>query len=125
MDALQFYREEVDRQAYTAAVYRADGTSSYESTSMQQVGQIAVSISDATSVSETVTEGSDEDTSLRGLTTPTYDANGNLTETVAVNDELRLTNAPRRYTVTTKNGIPNDIDPEVWELGLERANVDE
>lgn len=121
MDVLDYFASSVKNQAYTFDVYRNTGGNSY-SEEKQKVGEVTVSISDRSSQSQTTVEGSDESVNFKGLLNPQYDENGTLTEVVFVNDELWRQNGEQRYVVKTKDGRPNDIEPDLWELGLDRAN---
>ena len=60
-----------------------------------------------------------------GRLLPEYAQHSETTATVGVNDELHQQDGPRQYVVQTKTGRPNDITPEMWEIGLERANTDD
>ena len=124
MDALQYLQSTVTHQAHTFAVYTQDGNNSYNSEYSDTGETVEMSVSDMSGSGETVTEGSDQSVSYRGTLNPSYDNNGDLTETVGVNDELRAVDGNQRYVVKTKTGIPNDIDPEVWQVGLQRANTE-
>ena len=123
MDALQYLQSTVAHQAHTFTVYTQDGNS-YNSDYSDTGETVDMSVSDMSGSGETVTEGSDQSVSYRGTLNPSYDNSGDLTEYVGVNDELRAVDGNQRYVVKTKTGIPNDIDPEVWQLGLERANTE-
>jgi len=121
MDSVDYFHSAVTEQTVLCDVYRdADGTS--YSDDDEQVGQAAVVITDASHTSETVTEGSDESVSYIGRLLPKRAQSSETTVTVQLNDELRHQNGPRQYIVRTKTGRPNDIAPDMWELGLERAN---
>ena len=124
MDALEYLRSEVTHQAHSFDVYTQDGGNSYNNDYSKSGETVEMSVSDMSGSGETVAEGSDQSVSYRGTLTPSYDNNGDLTKTVGVNDELRAVDGNQRYVVKTKTGIPNDIDPEVWQLGLERANTE-
>ena len=121
MYVTDYFSTSIGDQTYTFDVYRNTGGNSYDE-SMEDVGEVEVSISDVSSQSDTTVEGSDESVTYKGLLNPQYDMNGNLSEVVFVNDELRLQSGPKNYVVKTKDGHPNDIDPDIWELGLDRAN---
>jgi len=123
MDTLTYFNSEITDQSQTFAVYRQTGGTSYDTT-REQATTVRLSVTDLSAQSSTVTEGTDQDISYRGLVNPHYDENGQLVDVVQVNDELRHIDGPRRYRVETKVGRPNDIDPDVWELGLRRANSD-
>jgi len=120
MDATDYINSEVNG-GFEFAVFR--GGNSY-SGGMEDTGdRVIVDVTEAASQAADNVEGSSQDVSFRGLLNPSYDDSGGLTDVVKVNDELRLVgNKEIRYVVQTKQGQPNDIDPELWNLGLDRAN---
>lgn len=123
MDALDAIVASVTDQRITCDVYRDDSTSAYGG-DPSKVGTVDVAIFEPSSSSEVVVEGSGQDTSLTGLVVPTHDSNGDLVHDVEVNDELRVqSNEAKRYDVRVKDGVPNELDPDMWRLGLERANA--
>jgi len=122
MDALKYLRQEVTHQSYEFDVYSPDGGNSYDGGMTDTGNTVEMTVSDMSGTGETVTEGSDQDVSYRGMITPQYDNEGNLRHVTDVNDELRATDSEQRYVVKSKVGLPNDIDPDVWQLGLNRAN---
>jgi len=123
MDALDYIRSAVTEQTITCDVLREDNDSAYSS-EPQKVDEVDVAIFAPSASSQVVVEGSGEDTSLSGYVVPETDTDGNMVEYVTVNDMLRpQSNTERLYTVRTKVGRPNELDPDLWELGLERANA--
>jgi len=121
MDALSFMQSTVASVSVPMDVYRNTSTGSYDS-DKSSVGTVSVSVFAPTSVSEVVTEGSGQDTSLTGLAEPAPNA-GDPLPSVKVNDELRVQSNPeKRYVVKTKDGYPSDINPELVRLGLEPSN---
>jgi len=123
MDAIDYFNAEITDQSHAVTVHRETGGTSYDA-SREQVDTVRMSVTDLSAQSSTVTEGTDQDISYRGLLNPHYNTDGELTTVVKVGDELRVADGVRRYRVETKVGRPNDIDPDVWELGLSRANSD-
>lgn len=122
MDALDAIHSCLNEQTVTCAVYRQSDDGPYDG-DMTQVGTVDVAMSAPSPQAQVVIEGSMEDTSLVGHLVPEYDTSGTLIETIHVNDELRPQNTETRYAVRTKVGVPNELSPELWELGLERANA--
>jgi hypothetical protein len=123
MDALSFMHADVTAQSVTCDVYRDDGDTSYGSSGASKVGTADVAIYAPESTSEVVVEGSGQETSLTGLVVPERDDAGDLVHNVKVNDELRVQSQPeKRYEVRVKDGFPNELSPELWRLGLDRAN---
>lgn len=121
MDTLNYVTASVRENSRRFDVYRGQGSTYNGST--EKVDAVDAWVFDPTSTSISVVEGTDEDTSLTGLVVPSYDADGGLVERVHVNDELRLqSNTAKRYLVATKDGVPNELDPELWRLGLSHAN---
>lgn len=113
----------VEEQSVTCDIYRSSSSGAYSNQSATG-DTVDIAIFSPTSSSEIVVEGSGQETSMTGLIVPQYDANDNLVETVQVNDELRLqSDGSKRYDVKVKEGHPNEIDPELWRLGLDRANA--
>lgn len=126
MDALDYMRTSVTDQSVRCDVRRDQSSDSYSGPDYSTVGEVDVAIFDPSSSSVVVTEGSGEDTSLTGLVVPAYDTDGNLNERVHVNDRLRpQSNTAKLYEVRVKDGLPNEIDPDLWRLGLEHANQSE
>lgn len=121
MDTLDAIQNSVRDQSVTCNVYRDTDDGPYDS-GHTQVDTVAVAFSSPSAQSQVVIEGSFEETSVVGHIVPAYDSDNTLVHTVEVNDELRVSDA-QRYRVETKVGIPNEIDPELWELGLQRANA--
>lgn len=118
--ALREIQYHVTDQAVTCDIYRADDSDVYDE-SMSQVGTVEVAISDATSTSQLVVEGMDNEISVVGHVVPTY-TNNSLDDPLRVGDELRPQATAQRYDVQTKVGVPNEIEPELWVLGLDRAS---
>jgi hypothetical protein len=119
MEAAQFMRTDVATQARTFDVYRTSGRS-YDSSDTQD-GTVDVALSTASASGQVVTEGTDSNASFVGHAVPQYDGNGD--PAVRVGDELRLqSDTAKRYEVTDVVGLPDDVDPTLWELGLDRSN---
>jgi hypothetical protein len=90
------------------------------------VGTIDVTVFEPSSQQRVTIEGTSEDTSLTGLAVPQYDNNGDLQHVVEVSDRLKPQSRPeRQYEVRAKNGLPNELDPELWQLGLDVATSSE
>jgi hypothetical protein len=122
MDALQFLVTDVTDQAVTCDVYRDTSSDAYGG-SKTKVDSVDVAIFAPSSSSQVVVEGSGDETSFTGLVVPERDENDDLVESVHVNDELRVQgNTEKRFDVRVKDGVPNDLDPELWRLGLDKAN---
>jgi hypothetical protein len=121
MDALDAIHDCVDAQAMTCAVYRDTDDGPYDD-DLTQVDTVDVAFSSPSAQSQVVIEGSFEETSVVGHIVPAYDTDGALVQSVHVNDELRVSDT-QRYRVETKVGVPNEVEPELWELGLQRANA--
>jgi len=122
MDAVDYFHSSVTEQADAFDVYRSGGGNSYTD-SESKVGVAYIAISDVSAQFEVVTEGSDESVSYIGRYVPSDSTHSNSTVDVYPNDELRRQNGEQRYVVQTKAGRPNDITPEMWALGLDRANT--
>jgi len=125
MDALEAILGCVNRQAVTCDIYRDTGNGPYDDTLSDTGETVDIAIFAPNSQSQVVVEGSGQETSFTGHIVPEYDANGNLVDPVRVNDELRPQNTTKRYDVRVKDGVPNEMDPEIWQLGLDRANASE
>jgi len=123
MDPMDYIHTDLTDQSVTCAVYRSSGSGVYNDGLSDTGETVEVTLSEPSSSSVSHVEGIDEDTSLVGQVVPEYDDNGDLTERLEVNDELRaIAYEGKRYEVSTKDGIPNELDPEIWALGLEPAN---
>lgn len=122
MDALSYIKTDVADMAVTMDVYRKDDSGAY-SGDWTLVDTKNVHVFAPSSSSRVVVEGSGQETSLTGLTLPTYDTNDTLVDVIHVNDQLRYNG--KRYDVRVKDGLPNELDPELWKLGLDRANATE
>lgn len=123
MDALTFMQADVTSQAVTCNVYDSTSERQYGGGGKTKVDQVDVAIFAPSSSSEVVVEGSGQETSFTGLVVPRYGPDGTLIHHVDVNQELRVAaDESKRYEVRVKEGVPNDLDPEIWRLGLERAN---
>jgi len=122
MNAREYIVTDVADRATTCDIYRSDSDGVYNS-DYERVGETAVYIFSASSTTTISIEGSGQDTSLVGLTTPSYGRQGKLVHDVEVNDQLRVND--RQYRVETKDAIGDELDPQLWQLGLERANVEE
>lgn len=118
MLAVDYLLSETKDNETACTVFRTSGSQSYDSTS-EDVGETAIWLFDASASSNVVTEGTEEETSFTGMLRPSVD----LQDGVQVADELQFDGHPeRRYEVRTKVGIPTELDPDVWQLGIERAN---
>ena len=118
MRAVDYLLSETKEKETTCSVYRTSGSQSYDSTT-ENVGETVIWLFDASASSNVVTEGTEEETSFTGMLRPSAD----LQDGVRVGDELQFEGHPeRRYEVRTKVGIPTELDPDVWQLGIERAN---
>ena len=123
MDALDYFHSSITEQAVACDVYRSTGGNSYTDDT-GHVGVVYIAISDTSAQSETVIEGTDQSVSYIGRYVPSDSPYSNSTVDVYPSDELRLQDSEQRYVVQTKSGRPNDITPELWEVGLDRANHD-
>ncbi len=110
----------VTEQAVTCDIYRADDNGVYDE-SMSSAGTVDVAVSDASGTNQLVDEGMDTEVSMVGHVVPTY-TNNTLDDPLRVGDELRPHPTSQRYDVQTKVGVPNEIEPELWVLGLDRAS---
>ena len=122
MDGLDAIRNEVHRQSYTCDVRRVTGNGPYDDDTRSVVGTVEVAVSAPSASAQVVQEGSIEETSLVGHIVPETDTDGTLVESVHITDHLDVQNHPQKYVVRTKVGIPDAIDPDLWELALDRAN---
>jgi len=122
MDTLDAIHDSITDQAVWCDVYRDTSDGPYSDDTDTNVNTVKVAFSSPTAQSQVVVEGSFEETSVVGHVVPEYDTDGTLVQSVHVNDELRVDDT-HRYDVTTVVGIPNEIEPELWELGLQRANA--
>lgn len=124
MDATAFIQSDVTALADTFDVYRVDDndtSSAYDNGTFTDTGvDVHVRVHSPSSQQQVVAEGSGQETSYTGFLVPEYDVDGNLAHNVEVNDQLRMNG--KRYDVVVKDGIPNDHDPEIWRLGLDKAN---
>jgi hypothetical protein len=120
MDATAYIQSDVAEMAITMDVYRKEDSGAY-SGDFTKVGAADVHVFNPSSQQQVVVEGSGEETSMTGLKLPEYDIDDNLVEPVHVNDQLRV--GGKRYDVRVKEGIPNEIDPDLWRLGLDTANT--
>jgi hypothetical protein len=122
MDALDAIRGCLTEQTVTCDIYHPSGDGPYEGDLVDTGETVDVAIVSPTSQSQLVVEGSGQETSLVGHVVPEY-SNNRLQERVFVNDQLRPHNTGKRYDVRTKDGVPSPLEPELWQLGLERANA--
>jgi len=121
MDAVDWFHQSVNEDAYSFAVYESGGNSySDEQTATGET--VNITISDVSTQSSVVTEGTEQNVSYRGTYVPMYDASNRLRTVVEVGNELHRENGEQKYVVRTKVGRPNEINPELWYLGLDRAN---
>lgn len=120
MNAEDYLRSAIGDGTRTFEVWRrGDSGGAYES-DFSQVDTVPVHVHSPTSTSQVVTEGSGQETDFTGLVVPDRDASGTVVHHVEVNDQLRADG--HRFDVRVKEGIPNDLDPEYFRLGLARAN---
>jgi hypothetical protein len=116
-------RSIVRKEQKTFVVYRSDSSGAYES-DMTQVDEVDVHLYSPASSHSVALEGTGEETGLTGLVIPDRDTNGDITEHVYGNDQLRFkSDESVRYDVLTKDGVPSDLDPTLWRLGLEKSNT--
>lgn len=124
MDPVDYIRSRVEDEADTYDIYRVDDSGPYNSDPSDTGNDGDIWVFSPTSSGQVVTEGTDQETSFTGLMVPQTDNNGNLKEVVEIGDELRLqSNSQRRYEVRTKDGLHDNVDPDLWQFGLERANA--
>lgn len=125
MDALAYIHDDVSRQAVTCAIWRDTSDGPYDD-SLSDTGEtVDVAISSPTSQQQVVAEGSGQEATFVGVLVPEEGRDGTLQDPVRLNDQLRPVGSARRYDVRTKDGVPNDLNPEIWQLGLDRANSSE
>lgn len=123
MNLTTYLASEVSENAVTYNVYRDTSKRDYGSGELTKVDAVEVWVFDPTSSSQVVVEGSGQETSYIGFAISDFDANGDVVHHVEVNDELRVaSDESKRYEVRVKDALPNDTDPELWRMGLERAN---
>jgi len=120
MDAVDWFHQSVNDDAYSFAVYEGGNSYSDEKTATGET--INITVSDVATQSSVVTEGTEQNVSYRGTYVPMYDASGSLKTVVEVGNELHRENGEQKYVVRTKVARPNEINPELWYLGLDRAN---
>lgn len=118
MDTTEYVRTRITDQSYTFSVYRQPDSGAYSSSFTKQ-GEVDVSIYEPSASQLAALEGIGDDLSMVGLCTPA-EANG-----VQVNDQLRKANdESRRYDVETgPTAYPEEFDPSLYVLGLQRANA--
>lgn len=121
MDGLDAIVASVRRHSVTMDVLRPQSGRSYDGDDYANVGSVDIYVFDPASSGQTPVEGSDQETSMTGLYVPEYDSNGNLITNIKVNDHLEY-DAAHRYVVQVKDGLPSELDVELWQLGLDRAN---
>jgi len=120
MDVVDYYRGEIRNQGQWLDVYRQTCNTSYDN-EKSKVGRVRLSVSAPSSSSEVNTEGTDQSVSMVGLSDPTEERSTAL----RVGDELRTRpDGQRRYRVETRDGLPNDFNPEILRVGLSKRNVD-
>lgn len=121
MDALDYIRTTVNDDAVTCDIYRSSESGSYSGPDHTDTGEtVQVAIFAPSSSAQIVTEGVEADTSLTGLVVPETDESGNIQQTVQVTDQLRVSdNTVKRYSVRSVTGVPNDLEPELFRVGLE------
>lgn len=122
MDAIDYIQSRVNDQAVTCDVLSDTESASY-SDDVTQVGTVEIAVYAPSSAAEMVPAGIEESTSFTGLVVPQRDGNGDLVNDTAVGDTLRVqSNTAIQYEVMTRDGVPNELDPHLWVLGLDRAN---
>ncbi len=121
MDAVDWFHQSINDDTYSFAVHESGGNS-YSGDTTATGETVNVAISDVSTQSSVVTEGTEQNVSYRGTYVPLYDASDNLKTVVEVGNELHHENGQQKYVVRTKVGRPNEITPELWYLGLDRAN---
>jgi len=123
MNAVEYMQSDVATQGTLCDILRETTSSSYSDGGESIVDTVRVAIYAAQSSSQMTPAGMDPDTAFSGLVVPERDGDGDLIHPVDVGDVLRpQSNTALRYTVETKDGLPNDIDPSLWMLGLSRGN---
>lgn len=122
MRAIDHIQSRVTDQSVLCDVLRSAESGSY-SDQRETVDTAHVAVFAGQSAAEMVPAGMDATTSFTGLVVPETDHNDELVHHTQVGDVLRpTTNTAKRYTVETRSGAPNDLDPHLWVLGLDRAN---
>ena len=118
MNTTRYIRRETKGNEQPCTIYRSTGDSTYDSDDTE-VGETALWLFDSSATSSIVTEGATDDTSFTALLRPERDIQSG----VSIGDELVFDGHPeRRYEVRTKVGVPTELDPTVWQLGVDRAN---
>lgn len=125
MDATDFIVTDVADLAITCDVYEQADSGAYNG-GFSKVGEKDVHIFAPSSQQRVTLEGSGQETAFTGLAVVDHDVNGDPVHTVEVNHQLRpQANSAKHYDVRVKDGLPNDVNPVVWRLGLDRANSSE
>lgn len=123
MNGVDYIRSAVTERGLICDVQEQSDGGAYDNGDYTTVDTVTVAIFDPSSTFSVVSEGGDDDVSLVGLVVPDTNADGNRVEHVGVNQRLVPQNATgQQYRVETKDGHPNDVDPDVWRLGLAKAN---
>jgi hypothetical protein len=121
MDATAFIQSDLASLAETYEVWeRTDDSGAYQG-SLEDTGQtVDVRVFSPSSQQQVVTEGSGSETSYTGLKNVVRDSNDNIVHEVSENQQLRLNG--KRYDVRVKEAHPSEENPELWRLGLDKAN---
>jgi len=123
MNPVEYIQTDVTQHAVTYDVYRLDEPGPYND-DPSKVDTVNAWVFAGSVAERTTVEGTHQETALTGLIVPEYDNNGDLVETVEVGDELRLqSDTSKRYDVKTKEGHPDHVEPDLWVLGIDRANA--
>lgn len=121
MDGLDYIHSSVQDNAVSLTVLRPQSQRSYDEPSYSNEGTVDIYVFDPSSTAQTVVEGSDQETAMTGLYVPEYDSNDDLITQLKVNDHLEYDDS-HRYVVQTKDGLPSELNVELWQVGLDRAN---
>lgn len=125
MNTTDYLHAEVRREAKSFSVYRDTTNRTYGTDGLTKIGAIPLWLFDGSATSSVVVEGTEEDTAFTGLLRPSADltTDGDGPDGVSVADELRLRDSPqKRFEVRTKVAVPTAFDPDVYRLGVDRAN---
>jgi len=123
MNITSYATSQIDANAVVCHVYRDTSERDYGGDSLTQVDIVDVWIFAPESSSQVVVEGNGQETSFTGFAHVDTDTDGDIIHHAEINDELRVAgNEAKRYEVRVKDGLPNEIEPQMWRFGLERAN---
>lgn len=119
MDSAQYLLKRTRGEERSCTVYREADGGSYDN-SVTEVGTTALWLFDASATSSIDVEGAADDASFTAFCRPAVDRD----TTIRVGDEIQFDAHPdRRYVVRTKVGVPTELSPTVWRLGVDRANA--